>query len=112
MTQNNVVEFPKSKIVRDIPHNLEKIEEMKKNSLQNFADSICSNVSDTVIGELSEYGIDVTDDNFIRDFIFMNAILSAAIYRSVGLEHDLHEFIDEQVNIQKIEPDEEPDEKT
>jgi len=98
-TNTNVVAFPKSKIVRDSALNTDAVNKMKEKSVQNFADTITVEVSDMILFELENFGVDTESAEFTKDFYFMCSILSALVYRSVGIKHDFHDFIDEKVSL-------------
>jgi len=98
-TNTNVVAFPKSKIVRDSALNTDAVNKMKEKSVQNFADTITVEVSDMILFELENFGVDTESAEFTKDFYFMCSILSALVYRSVGIKHEFHDFIDEKVSL-------------
>ena len=108
MTDNvNILEFPKDKIVRERLPDIEEINKLKEKGLQKFADAVISDIVDNIQDCLDNYGIDVEDESFIKDFNFTNMILSASIYRSLNIEHPMHEYIDK--NVQLIENTEKKD---
>lgn len=99
-TENNILQFPKNAIVRDqSSHRNEQLEALKAKSIANYADALISDITEEVIYALDSSGIDVETLNFQKDFIFFQSILSATIYRSLNLKHDLQSFIDESVSI-------------
>lgn len=101
-TQTNIVAFPRNKIVRDTSLDIEAVNKMKEKSIQNFADTITAEMSDIILFELENFGVDTESDEFTKDFYFMCAILSALIYRSVGVEHHFHSFIDKNVSLAEV----------
>lgn len=101
-TETNVVTFPKSKIVRDSSLNTDAVNKMREKSVQNFADTITVEISDLILFELENFGVDTESAEFTKDFYFMCAILSALVYRSVGIEHHFHSFIDENVSLAEV----------
>lgn len=92
-----VIEFPKHKVVRDVPG--EVIEERNRRADQKMADSIVDEISGYMITELDNYYVEVADKQFTKDFILVVDSLKAAVYRSFGLEHHLHPFIDDNVKL-------------
>ena len=68
MSNNKVVQFPKSKIVREAPVDIEVLEKAKEKGIQNFADSVVEDIIGFVVGDLENYGVDVEDEQFIKDF--------------------------------------------
>jgi hypothetical protein len=97
----NVFKFPESKIVREIPVNVEEVEKVKEKGKQKYADGIVAEVATGLLGELENYGVELEDDegNVSKDFIFLTDVLKSVIYRTMGLKHSLHEFVDENVAI-------------
>ena len=100
---SKVVEFPKSKIVREAPVNVEQIEKAKEKGLLNFADGIVDDLIGNLYAELENYGLDTSGDHFDKDFSFAVDGLRACIFRSLGLKHHLHEFLDTNVTMKNIQ---------
>ena len=94
---DKVIEFPKNKVVRDLPEEVHKARQAKAD--QKFADSVVDELSGIVITELDNYGVEVTNKVFAKDFILVVDALRASVYRQFDLEHHLHDFIDENVKI-------------
>lgn len=100
MTEDNIVQFPKHKIVRDNVNN-EELNKMKEKSLTNFADSLTQEITENMLMDFDNSGINIETETFTKDFHFLVGILTATVYRSMDLKHDLQEFIDERVRIVK-----------
>ena len=101
MTEN-VLQFPKSKIVREVVLDSDELTKMKEKSKLNLADSIVEDMSERMLYEMSDIGIDTAGDHFIKDFHFLTGVLAAAVYRTLGIDHPLHSFIDENVEMVPI----------
>lgn len=103
----NVFEFPKSKIVREVPPNIEEVEKAKEKGKQKYADGIVAEVATGLLGELENYGVDLEDEkgNMSKDFLFLTDVLKSVIYRNMELKHPLHEFVDDNVAIFDNEED-------
>jgi hypothetical protein len=101
MTEN-ILQFPKNKIIRE-NMNIEYLEKMKENGVKNFADALCSDIEDNVLRELDGCGIDIEQEDFIKDFYFATTVLKATVYRALEIEHDLHKFMDENVVVKMID---------
>lgn len=104
MSSENIVEFPKSKIIRDGSMNSEIINKMKEKSTQNFADDLTQDLTTMLLTELDNCGIDIEDSQFTKDFYYLVSILSAIVYRTVDLKHEFHEFLDNSVVVKIAEP--------
>lgn len=94
---DKVIEFPKHKVVRDVPEEIYKERQAKAD--QKMADAIVDEVAGLMITELDNYFIEVTDKQFAKDIILVVDSLKAAVYRSFGIDHHLHDFIDNNVKL-------------
>lgn len=99
MTHEKVIEFPKSKIVREVTTSPEEIEKFKTKGKQNYADSMSEEIAAGLLIELENFGVDTMAPEFNKDFLFMTDVVKCLIYRNMGLEHSLQSFIDENVRI-------------
>ena len=101
MTSNNVLEFPRNKIIREPLPDSDELKKMKKKAVKNLADSLTAEVCDTLLSDFDNYGIDTEKETFTKDFVFLSSIISATIYRTLEIDHDFHDFIDTMVNIEE-----------
>ena len=92
-----VIEFPKHKVVRDIPGDV--IEERNRRADQKMADNIVTEVSAMIISELDNFLINVEDESFTKDLVLVVDSLRATVYRQFGFEHHLHPFIEKNMKI-------------
>ena len=100
---NKVVEFPKNKIVREIPINIEEVAKAKEKGLTNFADGIVDDLIANIYGEFENYGLDIEDSElFDKDFSFAMDGVRATVFRLLGLKHHLHEFLDKNVTMKSL----------
>lgn len=98
---NNVFKFPEHKIVREIPPQIEEIEKAKEKGKQNYAEDIINDFAESMLGALDSYGIDQDGKNFDKDLSFAVEAIRAMIYRSLDLDHHLHDFVDTHVTVLK-----------
>lgn len=98
---NNVFKFPEHKIVREIPPQIEEIEKAKEKGKQNYAEDIINDFAESMLGALDSYGIDQDGKNFDKDLSFAVEAIRAMIYRSLDLDHHLHDFVDSHVTVLK-----------
>ena len=103
----NVFKFPESKIVREVPINVEEVEKAKEKGRQKYADGIVAEVATGLLAELENYGIDLESESgqMSKDFLFLTDVLKSVIYRNMDLKHSLHEFVDDNVAIFDNEDD-------
>ena len=101
MTEN-VVEFPRHRIVREyagITENDQTIVEFKERSRKSYADGISDDLIGALLEEMENVGIDTNQDSFIKDFSMTVDSLRATVYRTFDVEHHLHNFIDKNVKM-------------
>ena len=94
---NKVIEFPKSKVVRDVPEE-HLIARQAKADLK-LADSIVDEITGMMLTELDNYYIEITDKAFNKDFVLVVDALKSAVYRTFGIEHHLQDFVDKNVKV-------------
>ena len=99
---NKVVDFPKHKIVREVPVDIEEVTKAKEKGLLNFADGIVDDMIGNIYSELDNYGLDTEGENFDKDFSFAMDGLRACVFRALGMKHHLHEFLDTNVTMKKL----------
>lgn len=103
MTQNStILEFPKSKIVREILPESDELKRLKAKNTQNFADSLTQDLSEEILVALSEVGLNTDGKSFGKDFHFFVGTLQSMIYRTFEIDHDLHDFVDNNVKIKPL----------
>jgi len=98
MTEN-VVQFPKSKIVRVAPSDDDVVKQYKLKGLFKYADGIVDDIVELMVQEIENHGLDTDSKVFLKDFSMAADALRATIYRQFELEHNLHNFIDENVKV-------------
>lgn len=94
---SDVIQFPTQRIVREIPP--ESIKQVQERGKVRHAEAIVDEVATITHAGLSEYGIDTDNDEFQKDFAFALEGLRAIVFRSFGIEHSLHAYIDKNVHI-------------
>jgi len=108
MTEPNIVQFPKDKIVREALPDIEELNKVKEKSIKNFADTITEDMSSNILFELDNYGIDTQTEDFMKDFHFLVATMAATIYRTLSVEHPLHKFMSDNVVITLVDENQIP----
>jgi hypothetical protein len=96
MTQK-VIEFPKNKVVREVPEEIHLERQAKADMKQ--ADAIVDEIAGIMLTELDNYYVDINQKQFAKDIILVVDALKAAVYRSYGIDHHLHAFIDDNVKL-------------
>lgn len=106
MTEN-VIAFPKDKIVRESAVSIEEVEKSKEKRKMSYADGVVAEISEALFDELENYGIDVsgTDAGMSKDFIFLTDVLKSLVYRTMNIDHPIQTFVDENVAVFTNEKD-------
>lgn len=94
---HKVIEFPKNKVVREVPEEIHKERQAKADMKQ--ADAIVDEIAGIMLTELDNYYVDINQKQFAKDIILVVDALKAAVYRSYGIDHHLHPFIDDNVKL-------------
>ena len=92
-----VIEFPKHKVVRDLPGNV--MEERQRRADQKMADSIVEELTSIIITELDNYNVNIEDESSTKDLVLTVDALRATVYRQCGFEHHLHPYIEKNIKI-------------
>lgn len=105
---STIIEFPKTNIraigqEKSLDEVREKISHAKEEYVNALVDHHCS----TLLANISLSGIEIDCDAFMKDFAFTVETVRSSMYRSVGLEHPLHEQIDQAMEVADKEEDEE-----
>ena len=81
---------------KDLPKTHPKISEKEKERirLRNLGDDLTEQVMVQMIHTLHENGFDVDDDQFLRDTGFVIECVKGLIYRDLGVEHPMLNFMD------------------
>ena len=102
-----VLQFPKK---NDLPSTAEEAKERLLEVRSRFALDISTDIFETVISEMMNYGIKVrTDDIYQKDLVFLAESLNSILLRYVGGKHDFQEIAEKLINIE--DEDEEDDDK-
>ena len=99
LMSDNVLEFPKDRIVRKIA---QTSDEEKKNVARNkakFVERILDHYGIALINKLAVHGFNPEDDKFMYDYIFTMETLRSCLYRNVGLYHPLQKLSDHSEEI-------------
>lgn len=94
---HKVIEFPKNKVVREVPEEIHLERQAKADMKQ--ADAIVDEIAGIMLTELDNYYVDISNKQFAKDIILVVDALKAAVYRSYGIDHHLHPFIDDNVKL-------------
>lgn len=102
MSNDNLISFPKSKIIREVtvtPEAEVEIEKVKMRGLKKFVDDIMEDLITNIFDELGALGIDTETSQFKNDFTIAIDFLRATVYRTADIEHPLQSLIDESFEV-------------
>ena len=96
----NIVNFPKEKIVRDAPQiEEEALAFIKVHKKKAYAEDLILGLSENILLTLDHNGVNVMSKEFAKDFNYTMDCLRASIYRQMDLPHHLHDYITKEVTL-------------
>lgn len=113
MNNNNqpavIINFPETKIIRNIPTDRKKeiLDKKFKGEIEELIKEFCDDVTE----ELYSFAPEVYDESMVlKDISLVASVLAAAICRFHNIPHPMHKFIDDNIKIKKLvaEKDKEP----
>ena len=96
--QATILLFPKNKIVRLHPTiENETIEELKRKVVINKAEEIVESLTKKITNDLRSNGIELNNSVNKTDYSFAIDAIRSTVYRSMKLDHQFHNFVDNMV---------------
>lgn len=106
---DNVVQFPKDKMLSP-PQSMEEVRaELNHNKMQ-YVDGIVNHYSSQLANKFAMHGFRIDDENFLKDFAFTVESLRSGLYRSIGVDHPFQELMDDTIEQMEVEEGELDDE--
>ncbi len=96
--QTNVVQFPKKYIGVSAPK-VTNFDAMRLNKELQFADELTDGIMVSMIHNMDENDIEITDAGFIQDIAFLSEAIKATIYRDRGFTHPFQNLIEIIANV-------------
>ena len=95
---DNIIEFPKDRIVGD-KLNLPKTEEVLVKSItlnrMMLVDEVVNSMFNSMGSKLFFHGFPIDQEEFFKDYVLVGEMLRAVLYDSVGVEHPLQEVLND-----------------
>ena len=91
-TQTNVVQFPRKYV--GVAPKVTNFDAMKLNKELQFADELTDGIMVSMIHNMDENDIEITDSGFIQDIAFLSEAIKATIYRDRGFQHPFQNLVD------------------
>ena len=95
--QTNVVQFPRKYV--GVAPKVTNFDAMKLNKELTFADELTDGIMVSMIHNMDENDIEITDSNFIQDIAFLSEAIKATIYRDRGFTHPFQNLIELIANV-------------
>lgn len=95
--QTNIVQFPRKYM--GIAPKVTNFDAMKLNQELQFADELTDGIMVSMIHNMDENGIEITDPGFIQDIAFLSESIKATIYRDRGFTHPFQDLIQLIANV-------------
>tara|TARA_A200000159_G_scaffold66483_1_gene61519 strand:- start:477 stop:881 length:405 start_codon:yes stop_codon:yes gene_type:complete len=93
----NVVQFPKKYM--GIAPKVTNFDAMKLNKELQFADELTDGIMVSMIHNMDENDIEITDPGFIQDIAFLSEAIKGTIYRDRGFTHPFQNLIELIANV-------------
>ena len=97
---DNVIKFPRKFKGKKVP----KIVDLDASRLQedlDFCDGLAEGLMITLIHNIGENGFNIKSDRFIGDISFLNEVVKGALYRQMGFNHPMQDFMSHVVKTEK-----------
>ena len=99
MTEN-LVKFPRSNSDTQFPTNIEESLDHIIAVRMDYCDEVANDIMDAVNAVMSSYGITVKpEESHIKDYVFLEEAIKAALYRHKRLHHGFHDIIDATISL-------------
>lgn len=103
----NVVQFPKKHV--GLAPRVINFDAMKLNKELQFADELTDGIMVSMIHNMDENGIEITDGGFIQDIAFLSEAIKATIYRDRGFTHPFQKLVELVSNVKYDEEEKKHD---
>ena len=103
----NVVQFPKKHV--GLAPRVINFDAMKLNKELQFADELTDGIMVSMIHNMDENGIEITDGSFIQDIAFLSEAIKATIYRDRGFTHPFQKLVELVSNVKYDEEEKKHD---
>jgi len=90
--QTNVVQFPRKYV--GVAPKVTNFDAMKLNKELTFADELTDGIMVSMIHNMDENDIEITNPDFIQDIAFLAESIKATIYRDRGFTHPFQNLIE------------------
>jgi|TARA_R110000824_G_scaffold266673_1_gene455668 hypothetical protein len=100
MTENNVIQFPKSYESQEddkvrLPQTEDEVMKAIAVNRMVFVDEVVNQTFSNIATKFYHQGFPVDEDEFFRDFIMIGELTRSILYNSVGIEHPMHGVVTE-----------------
>jgi len=89
---SNIVQFPKKYV--GIAPKVTNFDAMKLNKELQFADELTDGIMVSMIHNMDENDVEISESKFIQDIAFLSEAIKATIYRDRGFTHPFQNLIE------------------
>ena len=97
---DNVIEFPTKYKGKNVPI-IDDLDAVKMREDLDFADNLAEGLMINLIHNVGENGFDIKEDRFIGDISFLNEVIKGVLYRQMGFNHPMQDFMSHVVKTEK-----------
>jgi hypothetical protein len=101
MDDPKILQFPQSKIVREIPDSLTADRETmrQRKADKRYSDNSVDDIMLAIRSDLEDVGIDIDKDVNGKDYVLLTEALRSIVYKHFGFDHWLQELAQERCEI-------------
>ena len=95
---DNIIEFPKDRIVGDklsLPKTEEDLVKSITLNRMMLVDEVVNSMFNNMGSKLFFHGFPIDQEEFFKDYVLVGEMLRAVLYDSVGVEHPLQEVLND-----------------
>ena len=97
---DNVIKFPTKYKGKKLPI-IDDLDASKVAEDLDFCDNLAEGIMINLIHNVGENGFDIKEDRFIGDISFLNEVVKGALYRQMGFNHPMQDFMSHVVKTEK-----------
>ena len=97
---DNIIKFPKKFDGKRTPKIVD-LDAVRMQEDLHFCDNLAEGIMINLIHNVGENGFDIKEDRFIGDISFLNEVVKGALYRQMGFNHPMQDFMSHVVKTEK-----------
>ena len=97
---DNIIKFPKKYGGKKTPKVID-LDAVRMQEDLHFCDNLAEGLMINLIHNVGENGFDIKEDRFIGDISFLNEVIKGVLYRQMGFNHPMQDFMSHVVKTEK-----------